>query len=59
MSLQFEEGSYTVYWRTESIRLLAKEFALCIFCIKTKTRPSRAVNCWIGYGPWNIRWNAR
>ncbi|WP_161556907.1 winged helix-turn-helix domain-containing protein [Paenibacillus amylolyticus] len=38
MSLQFEEGSYTVYWRTESIHLLAKEFALLHFLYANKDK---------------------
>ncbi|KAA8784207.1 winged helix-turn-helix transcriptional regulator [Paenibacillus amylolyticus] len=38
VSLQFEEGSYTVYWRTESIHLLAKEFALLHFLYANKDK---------------------
>ncbi|MEN1988929.1 winged helix-turn-helix domain-containing protein [Paenibacillus hubeiensis] len=38
MSLQFDEGSYTVTRRTESIRLLAKEFALLRFLYENKEK---------------------
>lgn len=38
MSHQFDEGSYTVYRRTESIRLLAKEFALLHFLYANKDK---------------------
>ncbi|HBU81389.1 MAG TPA: winged helix family transcriptional regulator [Paenibacillus sp.] len=38
MSLQFEEGTYTVTRRTDSIRLLAKEFALLHFLYENKEK---------------------
>ncbi|MGR6546412.1 winged helix-turn-helix domain-containing protein [Paenibacillus tundrae] len=38
MSLQFDEGTYTVTKRSESIRLLAKEFALLYFLYQNKER---------------------
>lgn len=38
MSLQFDEGTYTVTRRTDSIRLLAKEFALLHFLYENKEK---------------------
>ncbi|MDQ0659716.1 winged helix-turn-helix domain-containing protein [Paenibacillus sp. W2I17] len=38
MSLQLDEGTYTVARRTESIRLLAKEFALLHFLYENKEK---------------------
>ncbi|PZT55580.1 winged helix family transcriptional regulator [Paenibacillus silvae] len=38
MSLQFDEGSYTVSQRLDSIRLLAKEFALLHFLYENKDK---------------------
>ncbi|WP_433582293.1 winged helix-turn-helix domain-containing protein [Paenibacillus amylolyticus] len=38
MSLQWDEGTYTVTRRTESIRLLAKEFALLHFLYENKEK---------------------
>lgn len=38
MSLQLDEGTYTVTRRTESIRLLAKEFALLHFLYENKEK---------------------
>ncbi|QOS81634.1 winged helix-turn-helix transcriptional regulator [Paenibacillus sp. JNUCC31] len=38
MSLQFDEGTYTVIRRTDSVRLLAKEFALLYFLYKNKEK---------------------
>ncbi|MEC0126443.1 winged helix-turn-helix domain-containing protein [Paenibacillus pabuli] len=38
MSLHFDEGTYTVTQRTDSVRLLAKEFALLYFLYKNKEK---------------------
>ena len=57
MSLQFDEGTYTVTRRTDSIQLLAKEFALFIFYMKTRKRHLLAASCWTAYGRWSTRLN--